>query len=427
MSTADEILVLAEKFSLYFTIVIFVTGTIGNLLNFGVLTTSKRFRSNQCAFYLIIESIVDTCQLSIIFIIYILPFIYGFSPGNIFIVWCKLKNILPQVFRLLSTSMVCFAAFDQFLCTNPQCSMRRISSIQLARRLTLTAICIWTIHGIPYAIFYQIIPSNGCIITNTNLIHYYSYFYYPILHGLFPILTSCLFSLLAYRNVRHLVRRQVAVVRRRLDRQLTAMVFLRVIFFVLLLTPYTIYRIYSLNVLVSITDLGPYAVDQLIYSIMASLINLNYSTETKDEQNFSDDDLICPITQEIFRDPVRAADGFVYERDAISRWILQKGTSPLTRKPLRIDELRPDEKIRHLARRRRRSTVSYDARNDTVSLPPLRLVPRATNQISPIPVRPCQTVPRVPRVECSKKRMVKLLFLLFSICTIVGPIVGMVL
>ncbi|CAF3135514.1 unnamed protein product [Rotaria socialis] len=150
-------------------------------------------------------------------------------------------------------------------------------------------------------------------------------------------------------------------------------------------------------------------------------------TETKDEQNFSDDDLICPITQEIFRDPVRAADGFVYERDAISRWILQKGTSPLTRKPLRIDELRPDEKIRHLARRRRRSTVSYDARNDTVSLPPLRLVPRATNQISPIPVRPCQTVPRVPRVECSKKRMVKLLFLLFSICTIVGPIVGMVL
>ncbi|CAF5172864.1 unnamed protein product, partial [Rotaria magnacalcarata] len=125
--------------------------------------------------------------------------------------------------------------------------MRRISSIQLARRLTLTAICIWIIHCIPYAIFYQIIPLNGCIITNTNLIHYYSYFYYPILHGLFPILTSCLFSLLAYRNVRHLVRRQLAVVRRRLDRQLTAMVFLRVIFFVLLLTPYTIYRIYSLN------------------------------------------------------------------------------------------------------------------------------------------------------------------------------------
>lgn len=277
MSTAAEILLLADKFSLYFTIVIFVTGTVGNLLNLGVLSTLKIFRSNQCVFYLIIESIVDTCQLSILFIISILPIIYGFSPDNILIVWCKLKNILPQVFRLLSTSMVCFAAFDQFLFTNPHYSMRQISSIQLARCLTLTAICIWIIHGIPYAIFYQIIPSSGCIITNISLIHYYSYFYYPILHGLFPILTSCLFSLLAYRNVRHLVRRQVAVVRRRLDRQLTAMVFLRVICFVLLLTPYTIYRIYSLNVLVSKVNLYPYAVDRLIFLIMASLTNLNYS------------------------------------------------------------------------------------------------------------------------------------------------------
>lgn len=157
-------------------------------------------------------------------------------------------------------------------------------------------------------------------------------------------------------------------------------------------------------------------------------------TETEDDKKFSDDELICPITQEIFRDPVRAADGFVYERDAITRWIFQKGTSPFTRKPLKIDELRPEEKIRRLARRRRHSTVSYDARDDTVSLPPLRVVPIANNriapmpatQITPTPVRPFQTVRRVPTIECSKKRIAKLLFALVAICIITGLIVGMV-
>ena len=33
-------------------------------------------------------------------------------------------------------------------------------------------------------------------------------------------------------------------------------------------------------------------------------------------------DLICPITLQLFRDPVLAGDGHVYEHEAITRWIL---------------------------------------------------------------------------------------------------------
>ena len=54
-------------------------------------------------------------------------------------------------------------------------------------------------------------------------------------NGLLPIFVSSLFSLLAYRNVRRIVRRQIPMDRRRLDQQLTAMIFMRVIFFILLL------------------------------------------------------------------------------------------------------------------------------------------------------------------------------------------------
>ena len=42
-------------------------------------------------------------------------------------------------------------------------------------------------------------------------------------------------------------------------------------------------------------------------------------------------DFICPITQEIMRDPVIALDGHSYERDAITQWFARgRIKSPLT-------------------------------------------------------------------------------------------------
>lgn len=44
--------------------------------------------------------------------------------------------------------------------------------------------------------------------------------------------------------------------------------------------------------------------------------------------------LLCPITQEVFCDPVYATDGHVYERSAILQWLEQKQTSPMTQRPI---------------------------------------------------------------------------------------------
>lgn len=40
--------------------------------------------------------------------------------------------------------------------------------------------------------------------------------------------------------------------------------------------------------------------------------------------------LRCPITRQTFRDPVVAADGHTYEREAIKRWFGATKRSPLT-------------------------------------------------------------------------------------------------
>ena len=80
------------------------------------------------------------------------------------------------------------------------------------------------------------------------------------------------------------------------------------------------------------------------------------------------DELTCPITFQLFYDPVRASDGHTYERSAITQWIEHNGTSPFTRQPLRIEDLQADDSLRRRAALRRNSTVSYDARKQQVRL-----------------------------------------------------------
>ncbi|CAN5294565.1 hypothetical protein BH10PSE19_BH10PSE19_11780 [soil metagenome] len=57
--------------------------------------------------------------------------------------------------------------------------------------------------------------------------------------------------------------------------------------------------------------------------------------------------IICPITREPMSDPVRAADGFTYERAAIERWFkTSRGLSPMTGRPLPNQELTSNRAIR---------------------------------------------------------------------------------
>ena len=89
---------------------------------------------------------------------------------------------------------------------------------------------------------------------------------------------------------------------------------------------------------------------------------LGRSGSTDDEPPASEEaddeaDLSCPITLELFVDPVRAADGFVYERQAIVDWFARpvKGgvLSPATGAPLEDLDLAPApdvlERVRALA------------------------------------------------------------------------------
>ncbi|CAF4486217.1 unnamed protein product, partial [Rotaria sp. Silwood2] len=60
------------------------------------------------------------------------------------------------------------------------------------------------------------------------------------------------------------------------------------------------------------------------------------------------DILKCPITCELFREPVTGQDGHTYERNAIITWLKKNGTSPITREPMTIDSLRSNHTVKQL-------------------------------------------------------------------------------
>lgn len=60
------------------------------------------------------------------------------------------------------------------------------------------------------------------------------------------------------------------------------------------------------------------------------------------------DDLICPITLVQMADPVIDREGNTYERSSIERWVREHGTSPLTNRPLTLDQLHPNRAIKRI-------------------------------------------------------------------------------
>ena len=58
-------------------------------------------------------------------------------------------------------------------------------------------------------------------------------------------------------------------------------------------------------------------------------------------------DWVCPITQELLRDPVIGPDGYTYERVAIETWLSSNAISPMTRQRMTTTTLTPNLALRH--------------------------------------------------------------------------------
>jgi hypothetical protein len=275
--TAQEILIASQRFTIYVSFVILFAGIVGHIIDILVFTSSKPFRKNQSAFYLTAESVINCIHLLISFTSRIAINGFGNDLTQRSLLWCKLRNAIATSCTLLSLTIVCFAAIDQYLSTSYHPFLKQLSTLKLAHRLTCSAIIIWILHGIPFLVLLEIQPTNGCALYNDGFTIYITYVYYLILTGFLPIVITSIFATLAYTNVRRIVRSRILILRRKLDKQLTAMILVRVAFLVVVTVPYVIYRICAIQIQLDPNDFIDNAIIQLVGAVTTSLFFLNYS------------------------------------------------------------------------------------------------------------------------------------------------------
>lgn len=278
LSAVDTILKLTNIIVTYASGIIFVGGLIGNCFNIILFTTLRKLRNKPCGFCFFIESIVNLNQILFALISYIIEGGFNIDTVRNSVVWCKLKTTFIQTFHLIFIITVCLAAFDQFLSTHYLYSLRQMSTKKLIQNLLLLSLIIVIFNTILSLIFYDLHSIIfGCIIYNPIIAKYFGYFYYPILIGILPVTITIICSLIAFYNVRHLVRRQIPIERRQFDQQLTAMTFARVIAYICFGLPYFIYRIYSIQLPITIDHSLDYAINFMIGYLTGTIAYLNYA------------------------------------------------------------------------------------------------------------------------------------------------------
>ena len=280
MVSSETIIFASQIYTIIVYLIFLIGGLIGNFYNVLVFRCFKLFQRNQCAFYLMSESIASFGVLIVIVPFRIAEYVFAYDSTQLSLTWCKLRQAIAIVFAFLSLSAICYAAMDQYLSTHWHAYLRHLSTLKLSHRLICVTIMILILYSIPFMIFFEIQLGSGCIITNVIFARFFSFVNFCVFTAILPITISVSFALLAYTNVRRIVRRQIPIARRRLDRQLTAMVLTKVAFLVVATLPYIIFRIYTLNIPDHRSDTIRMSIEQLIFVITASLYYIYFAVKT---------------------------------------------------------------------------------------------------------------------------------------------------
>ena len=234
-TTAESFDYATQQVGIYINIFNVVFGIPGALLNIIVFLSLKSFRDNTCANYLTAMSIADIglliCGPLIRFLVSTIN--VDWTATSVF--FCKFRSFLLNYSSLIIFTFLCLATIDHYLVTNIRPQWQQYSNIKVVRRsITITAI-FWAIFSILYLVFYDIAISSitgkrSCTITNVVFDRYNTNFHRPVIMGFLPNILTGVFTFLAHRNIKNIAYRAVPLVRRELDKQLTKMLIIQVIY-----------------------------------------------------------------------------------------------------------------------------------------------------------------------------------------------------
>jgi hypothetical protein len=252
----NKIDIISNQIMIYAGIVMFVFGTIGNILNIWVFVIWSRSpsrshkhhksgRTSNSSLYLLASSIANLFLITYPLLTRIMfdGYKYRVTKNNIFIL-CKLRYYALHTLDLISLTCICLATFDRYLISSRKVRLRELSTRRQRTKLIILFIsCFIGLHSIPMVIYFDIADTGQCTILSTIYLYYYLYIIQIFLHGIIPIIFLSIFGILTFKQLKKIERRH----RRRRrhgglssDKQLSRMLLLMSIAIILSSIPYCI-------------------------------------------------------------------------------------------------------------------------------------------------------------------------------------------
>ncbi|CAF2510472.1 unnamed protein product [Rotaria sp. Silwood2] len=247
----------ARKIMIIAGIIIFILGSIGNILNICVFAIWSRPRAridehqtvsetNNISLYLLVSSIANlTVVLYPLLTRVILDgYNYTVSPNNVFIL-CKLRFFVLHTFDFISLASFCMATFDRFLITSRDVHIRRLSTTRhRTKQIILAIFIIFSLHSLPIAVYFEVSNTGQCDISLSEYSHYYLYVCQILLHGIVPIIFLSIFGSLTLKHLKRLQSQTHTHGHLNHDKQLSHILFLMSFAIIMSSIPYCIENVY---------------------------------------------------------------------------------------------------------------------------------------------------------------------------------------
>ncbi|UJR14279.1 hypothetical protein I4U23_001269 [Adineta vaga] len=253
---------LSIQFNRYFSIIILLFGTIGNLLNCLVLSQPS-LRLNPCAYCFLLSSIANLISICFGLTTRILSgWHLDFTNTNTSL--CKIRVYIMLVSRTIAFWLIALATFDRWCSSCHHYQRRKLSSLRNAQRVSiLFVVCCSLIYSqVLYCYEANIFDAPLQCYGKDVRCRLITDIIYASITILCPILTMFIFGLMTISNVRQissiiLLQRQTIPNRtenqiyiqqerwRKLDRYLLHVLFRQIILLVLLTIPQVIEKLYT--------------------------------------------------------------------------------------------------------------------------------------------------------------------------------------
>ncbi|CAF1594081.1 unnamed protein product [Rotaria magnacalcarata] len=250
-----------------------ILGTFGAILTIIIFTRRNSFLRNPTVQYLLAGAVMTALHLPSVYLQGILVDGFGLGIYNTNIIVCREHRYLFYSTTVATISFPCWAAFDQYVSTSREATVRRRwSSIRMTRFVIVGTIIFWSIVYMPI-IFIVSIASGSCAFIDSPLSRLNDYFVTPVAYTIAPltVVIICMRGI-----IRNLQSNRVHNHNNNLKIQVRRMLIPQLIILSISGVPFGLYSIYTQATSKTQKDASRLAIEHLFLQIIRLFYHLNF-------------------------------------------------------------------------------------------------------------------------------------------------------